>query len=60
MQPLRAVLEKIAVKVGLLPSKKICGIWLTESPLKTMKNVVYFVLKAGFVLKIPVCVTASW
>ena len=60
MQPLRAVLEKIVVKVGLLPSKKICGIWLIESPLKTMKNVVYFVLKAAFVLKIPVFVTASW
>ena len=40
------------VKVGLSPSKKICGICLIESPLKMMKNVFYFVLKALFVLKI--------
>ena len=40
------------VKVGLSPSKKICVICLTESPLKMMKNTFYFILKALFVLKI--------
>ena len=40
------------VKVGLPPSKKICVICLTESPLKMMKNTFYFILKALFVLKI--------
>ena len=39
-------------KVGLSPSKKICVICLIESPLKMMKNVFYFILKALFVLKI--------
>ena len=32
--------------------KKVCIIWLIESPLKIMKNVFYFVLKALFFLKI--------
>ena len=40
------------LKIGLPPSKKICGICLIESPLKMIKNVFYFVLKALFVLKI--------
>ena len=40
------------VKVGLPPSKKICVIYLIESPLKIMKNASYFNLKALFVLKI--------
>ena len=40
------------IKVGLSPSKKICVICLIESPLKMMKNVFYFILKALFVLKI--------
>ena len=40
------------IKVGLSPSKKICGICLIESPLKMMKNAFYFILKALFVLKI--------
>ena len=37
---------------GLSPSKKICIICFTESPLKMMKNAFYFILKALFVLKI--------
>ena len=32
-------------KVGLSPSKKICGVSFIESPLKMIKNVFYFVLK---------------
>ena len=39
-------------KVGLSPCKKNCVICLIGSPLKIMKNVFYFVLKALFVLKI--------
>ena len=42
----------ILFKVGLSPSKKICVIYVTESPLKTMKNAFYFILKAFFVIKI--------
>ena len=38
-------------KVGLLPSKKICAIFLIERPLKVMKNAFYFILKALFLLK---------
>ena len=34
------------------PSKKICFIYLNESPLKMVKNAFYFILKALFVLKI--------
>ena len=34
--------------VGLSPSKKNCVICLIESPLKMMKNVFYFILKACF------------
>ena len=40
------------IKVGLSPSKKICIIYLMESPFKMMKNAFYFILKALFVLKI--------
>ena len=40
------------LKVGLSLSKKICVTCLIESPLKMMKNIFYFVLKAFFVLKI--------
>ena len=39
-------------KVGISLFKTICVICLIESPLKMMKNVFYFVLKAFFVLKI--------
>ena len=39
-------------KVGLSPPKKICVICLIESPLKTLKNDFYFILKALFVLKL--------
>ena len=39
-------------KVGLSLSKKILFICFGESPLKMMKNVFYFILKALFVLKI--------
>ena len=34
------------------PSKTICVIFLTKSPLKMMKNPFYFILKSLFVLKI--------
>ena len=34
------------IQVGFSPSKKICVICLIESPLKMIKNVFYFVLKA--------------
>ena len=40
------------VKVELSPSKKIRVICLIESPLEVMKNALYFILKALFVLKI--------
>ena len=39
----------ICYKVARSPSKKICVIYFTESPLKMM---IYFILKALFVLKI--------
>ena len=39
-------------KVWLSPSKKNCAICFIESPLKMMKIVFYFILKALFVLKI--------
>ena len=42
----------LVFKVGPSPSKENCVICLTESPLKMMKNVFYFVLKAFFILKI--------
>ena len=35
-------------KVRLLPSKKNCFVSSDESPLKMMKNVFYFILKAFF------------
>ena len=35
-----------------LTSQKTCVIWLTENPLKMMKNAFYLILKALFVLKI--------
>ena len=38
--------------VGLSLSKKICDICVIGSPLKMIKNVFYFVLKALFILKI--------
>ena len=41
-----------SVKVGFLPSKKKSFICRNESPLKIIKNVFYFILKALFVLKI--------
>ena len=44
--------QMIAFKVGLLHFKKICVICFIEIPLKMMKNVFYFILKAFFVLKI--------
>ena len=40
------------IKVGLSPSEKDCFIFFDESPLKMMKDVFYFTLKALFVLKI--------
>ena len=42
----------LTIKVGLSPSKKICVIFLIESPLKMMKNAFYFILKALFVFKL--------
>ena len=43
--------RNIDFKVGLSPSKKIVFIYFNESPLKMMKNVFYFVLKALFIPK---------
>ena len=40
------------IKLGLLPSKKICFGYFNESHLKMMKNVLCFILKALFILKI--------
>ena len=40
------------LKVGLSPLKKTCVIYLIESFLKMMKNAIYFILKALFVLKL--------
>ena len=44
------LIEKLNVELS--PSKKICVLCLIESPLKMIKNVFYFILKALFVLKI--------
>ena len=49
---LKEVRIPMIVKVGLSPSKKICVISFIESPLKTIKNAFYFILKALFILKI--------
>ena len=43
---------KLALKVGLSPSKKNCFIYFNESPLKMMENGFYFILKALLVLKL--------
>ena len=40
-----------SIKVGLSTSKNIYVIFLTESPLKMMKNAFYFILKVLLVLK---------
>ena len=40
------------LKVGLSPTKKICFICFSESPLKMMKNAFYSTLKALFVFKV--------
>ena len=48
----QAINKNGKIKVGLSSSKKICVIYLIESPLKMMKNVFYFILKALFILKI--------
>ena len=40
------------LKVGLSPSKKIFLVCFNESPLKMMKNALYFMLKALFALKL--------
>ena len=45
-------LHSYIVKVGLSPLKNIFFICFNESPLKMMKNVFNFTLKALFVLKI--------
>ena len=42
----------LSLKVGLSPSKKNRFICFNESPLKMMKNALYFILKALFALKI--------
>ena len=46
------IISKVCFKVGLSPSKKVCVVCLTESPMKMMKNIFYFILKAFFVLNI--------
>ena len=38
-------------KIGPSPSKKNCVICFIENPLKMMKNIFYFILKALFILK---------
>ena len=40
------------IKVGLLLSEKFCVVCVMENPLKIIKNVFYFVLKALLLLKI--------
>ena len=45
-------INKSMTKVGLSPSKKFFVICLIENPLKMMKNVFYFILKAFFMLKL--------
>ena len=40
------------LKVWLSPSKKVAFISFNESPLKTMKNAYYFMLKVVFVLEV--------
>ena len=50
--------DNMMPKVKLSPSKSICVICFMENPLKTIKNVFYFILKALFVLKI--CKFLSW
>ena len=45
-------INKNMIKVGLSPSKKIFVICLIGNPLKMMKNVFYFILKAFFMLKL--------
>ena len=44
--------QRIALKVGLSPFKKIYVICFIKNPLKTMANAFYFILKVLFVLKI--------
>ena len=38
------------INVGVSPSKKICVICFIKNPLKMMKNALYVILKALFVL----------
>ena len=42
----------LSAKFGLSPSKKNCVIFLIGSPLRMMKTVFYFILKALFIFKI--------
>ena len=42
----------ISIKVGLSPSERPVIIYLNESPLKMLKNVFYFMLKAVLVFEI--------
>ena len=42
----------VKLKVGLSPSKKICRVYLNESPLKMMKITFYFIFEALFMVKI--------
>ena len=49
---MKSYISASTLKVGLSPSKKICIIWLIESPLKMMKNAFHFILKALSILKI--------
>ena len=46
------LLITLIIKVGLSPSKKNCVIYFIDSPLKILKKVFYFIIKALFVLKI--------
>ena len=51
-EEMKRILSNITLKSNTHLPKKICVICLTESTLKVMKNVFYFILKALLVLKI--------
>ena len=49
---LRVLSDRVLLRVGLSPSKKVVFIWFNESSIKTLKNAFYFMLKALFILEI--------
>ena len=44
--------KQMTFKVGISPSKKSCVIYFIESTFTIIKNALYFILEALFVLKI--------